>query len=43
MRSTSLSERVEAPVIEMLCSLPLPLSFAVTLSWWSSPLAGRSP
>ena len=29
--STSLSLRVEAPVMEMLCSLPLPLSLAVTL------------
>jgi len=29
--STSLSDKVEAPVIEILCSLPLPLSLAVTL------------
>ena len=37
--STSFSLRVEAPVIEMLCSLPLPLSLAVTLRM---PLASMS-
>jgi len=37
--STSLSDRVDAPVIEILCSFPLPLSFAVTLK---IPLASIS-